>query len=115
MYTSVAVGIDLQLEGTTTLYQSRSGQESRKHTVSFNKGCLTREIGSARFRAVRGNRETLRLFQRQYMLREATKFRDGEPKEHVRVTRAAGQTSENRRAVHALKRPDKSTPRREEA
>ena len=87
LYTSVAVGTDLRLEGTDTLYQSRSGQESREHTVSFNKGCLTREIGSARFRAVRENWGTLRLFQRQYMLREATKFRDGEPKEYVRVTR----------------------------
>ena len=44
------------------------------------------------------------------MLREATKFTDGEPKEYVRVTgsRAAGQTSENRSAVQALKRPGKS-------
>ena len=50
------------------------------------------------------------------MLREATKFTDGEPKEYVRVTgsRAAGQTSENRSAVQALKRPGKSSPGRGE-
>ena len=33
LYTPIALGIEPWLEGTDTLYQSRSGQESRKHTV----------------------------------------------------------------------------------